>query len=106
LTSHRIRKHSQKIEKTLSQGKKEINLQESNRGGSLSRMDRTMDVMCADEQCYRVTSHSMNMTECLNRRRQRGGGAHQQSHGRRHQTQTGLDSMRREVTKTPPRKQS
>jgi len=29
----------------LSQGKKRRSLQESNRGGSLSRMDRTIDVM-------------------------------------------------------------
>jgi len=40
-TSHRIRENSQEIEETLSQGKKERNLQESNRGGSLSRMDRS-----------------------------------------------------------------
>jgi len=34
-----MRKNSQKIEKTLSQGNKGRHLQESNRGGSLSRMD-------------------------------------------------------------------
>jgi len=45
LTSHQIRKNSPEIEKTLSLGKKGRNLQESNRGGSLSRMDRTIDVM-------------------------------------------------------------
>jgi len=45
LTSHRIRKNSQEIEKTLSGGIKVRTLQESNRGGSLSRMDRRIDVM-------------------------------------------------------------
>jgi len=35
-TSHRIRKNSQEIEKKLLWEKKGINLQESNRGGSLS----------------------------------------------------------------------
>jgi len=34
------------------------NLQETNRGESLSRMDRRIDVICTDEQCYRVTTHS------------------------------------------------
>jgi len=36
MTSHQTRKKSQEIEKKLSPGKKGINLQESNRGGSLS----------------------------------------------------------------------
>jgi len=37
LTSHRIRRNSQEIEKKTFTGKKGWNLQESNRGGSLSR---------------------------------------------------------------------
>jgi len=47
LTSHRSRKNSQKIEEKPFTGKKKKggNLQESNRGGSLSRMDGTIDVM-------------------------------------------------------------
>jgi len=64
LTSHQIRKNSEEIEKTLSQGKKWRNLQESNRGGSLSRMERRIDVMWP-EGIIRVTTRSMNMTECI-----------------------------------------
>jgi len=45
--------------------KKGRNLQESNRGGSLSMMDRTIDVMCTEGQ-IRVKTHSMNMTEWMN----------------------------------------
>jgi len=47
LTSHRIRKNSQI---TLQGWKKGRNLQQSNRGGSLSRMDRTIDVMWPEGQ--------------------------------------------------------
>jgi len=45
LTSHRIRRNCQEIEETPFTGKKGRTLQESNRGGSLSRMDRGIDVM-------------------------------------------------------------
>jgi len=73
-TSHRIRKNSQEIEKKLSEGKKGRNLQESNRGGSLSRMDRSKRChVYRRKRChvyrknhYRVTTHSMNITGCIN----------------------------------------
>jgi len=47
LTSHRIRKNSPKNrrKKKFTREKKGRNLQESKRGGSLSRMDRIKDVM-------------------------------------------------------------
>jgi len=46
LTSHWIRKNRREIEKTLSGVEKKVrNLQESNRGGSLSRIDRRIEVM-------------------------------------------------------------
>jgi len=48
LTSHRIRKNSQEIEKILSRGKKWRTLQESNRGGSLSRMRQIKTSFIAD----------------------------------------------------------
>jgi len=65
LTSHRIRKNSQKIEEKNRSQIKEINLQESNRGESLSRMDRWIDVMWPEGQ-IRVKTHSRSMTECMN----------------------------------------
>jgi len=41
---------SEKTPKQPFTGKKGRNLQESNRGGSLSRMDRRIDVMCTEGQ--------------------------------------------------------
>jgi len=41
---------SGKTPKQPFRGKKGRNLQESNRGGSLSRMDRRIDVMCPEGQ--------------------------------------------------------
>jgi len=65
LTSHRIRKNSQKTDTNLSQGEKGRNLHESNRGGSFSRMDRSNRCHVTRRNHYRVTTHSMWMTECI-----------------------------------------
>jgi len=43
-------------------GKKGRNLQESNRGGSLSRMNRSNRCHVYRMKHYRVTTHSMSMT--------------------------------------------
>jgi len=51
------------IEKNTFTGQKGRNLQQSNRGGSLSRIGtEPIDVMYTDEQRDRITTHSMNMT--------------------------------------------
>jgi len=55
LTSHRIRKNSQKIEKTLSQGKKGKK-PSGEQQRILSRMDRRIDVMCTDMRYVIMTS--------------------------------------------------
>jgi len=52
--------------KKPSRGKKERNLQESNRGGSLSMMDRGNICHVYRRNHYRVTTHSMSMTLCMN----------------------------------------
>jgi len=65
-TSQRIRKISQEIEKNLSQEKKGRKLQESNRGESLSCMDRCNRYHVYRRNHYWVTTHSVSMTECMN----------------------------------------
>jgi len=49
--------------KNVLQGKKGRNLEESNRGGSLSRMDRSNRCHVYRRNHYRVITHSMSMTE-------------------------------------------
>jgi len=48
--SRNLTSDQEKLPNNPSRGKKGRNLQESNRGGSLSRMERTIDVMCTEGQ--------------------------------------------------------
>jgi len=50
----------EKLPNNPSLGKRGRNLQESNRGGSLSRMDRTIDVMCTEGIIIHTLKHSNN----------------------------------------------
>jgi len=55
------------FKKTFTREKRWRTLQESNRGGSLSRMDRSNRCHVTRMKRYRVTwTHSMNTTECVN----------------------------------------
>jgi len=65
-TSHRIRKNSQEIEKKTFTGKKREETFRRETGGSLSRMDRSNRCHVTRRNHYRVTAHSMNMTDCMN----------------------------------------
>jgi len=77
--------------KKLSQRKKGRNLQESNRGGSLSRMDRTIDVMWPKGSITELHKHIQWIWQCMNSSQsawttihETEGGREGEGHGRRH----------------------